>query len=828
MNGLGTFRFHKFSGEEKKTNRYATNNNNYLYPKTSRYYQKTKTYQNRFPINTLNNNINYQSYQFKTKYSADIPNNFLKTFQINNNQNNNIINTQNNLDFPFKKIISTDFESIISHGDLNQIDKLLPQMLYNNLSFSNNNHLILILKQFQSILRFLFNEQEQLNNNNNAIENLFNNKNSNLNIKINELEQDENRSNKLLNANQAIIGKLVKKIRIYKNIIISSGNEKLIPNKRLLDIQKKKGFYICQICNAKTFKTYEDIHAHYIMNHINSYDNKKTLYNNNPNKIYFEKQLNIFKNEIKNTLLNNTKEYNEDKNEDIKNQNNLKNYSKFERNREQKNKTLSSNNLNTYINFNLEENNDINLYLNKLENTQKMQYEKLNDDLNKLKKDLLNEIKNIAVNQQITNKNKKIVNDIKVETNINVNEKNDNKINDLNQINNDKIIENNNTVNKEEINKIVIKENNEKIYDDENKINIKNSDDFKSNIFNNNANNNDNIYNIKESIKNEKENDFNNNNIVNSQANNSNEEDIKKSNNPKLFSTHNRYINEINIIKEESTIKDSTLNNIKDNSKYTYRNSQTPGNPSIIVESHDNPYMNNNNDNSKIENPSNIMEDKKIDISQNIPKYPGKNEFYELFNKRDKTKLLYDSKISIDKNFKIIKNDNENENEEKVNDIIDQETNKYLSNKDMNSLKIDDYRNIILNISNDNKNKGKNNSIFMKYYENILAKYDLNSVLNDIYQKELEKQKEIEKQKELETQKELEKKKELEREKQEKEIDEKIGNSNINFGKSFNLEYDEIINRKMSKRNEQSIKESKINKDSELEFLGKGGGEDLM
>ena len=60
MNGLGTFRFHKFSGEEKKTNRYATNNNNYLYPKTSRYYQKTKTYQNRFPINTLNNNINYQ------------------------------------------------------------------------------------------------------------------------------------------------------------------------------------------------------------------------------------------------------------------------------------------------------------------------------------------------------------------------------------------------------------------------------------------------------------------------------------------------------------------------------------------------------------------------------------------------------------------------------------------------------------------------------------------------------------------------------------------------------------------------------------------------
>lgn len=341
MNGLGTFRFHKFSEEEKKTNRYTTNSNNYLYPKTLRNIQKPKTYQNRFPINGLNNNINYQSYQFKTKYSADIPNNYIKTFQIDNN--NNLINTQNNLDFPYKKIISTDFESIISHGDLNQIDKLLPQMLYNNLSFSNNNHLILVLKQFQTILRLLFNEQEQLNNNNNVIENLFNNKNSNLNIKIKQLEQDENRSNKLLNANQAVIGKLVKKVRIYKNIIIASGNEKLIPNKRLLDIHKKKGFYVCQICNAKTFKTYEDIHAHYIMNHFNSYENKKILYNNNPNKIYFEKQLNIFKNEIKNTLLNSTKEYNEDINKDIKSQTNLKNYSKYESG-EHKNKTLSSNN----------------------------------------------------------------------------------------------------------------------------------------------------------------------------------------------------------------------------------------------------------------------------------------------------------------------------------------------------------------------------------------------------------------------------------------------------------------------------------------------------
>ena len=839
MNDLGTFRFHKFSEEEKKTYRHYTNNN-YLYPKTSRNFQKTKTYQNRFPMNTLNNNINYQSYQFKTKYSVDFPNNYIKTLEIKNNINNNLINTQNNLDFPYKKIINTDFESIISHGDLNQIDKLLPQMLYNNLSFSNNNHLILVLNQFQTILKFLFKEQEQLNNNNNSIEDLFNNKYSNLNIKINQLEQDENRSNKLLNANQVVIGKLVKKLRIFKNIIISSGNEKLIPKKRLLDIQKKKGFYVCQICNAKTFKTYEDIHTHYIINHFNSYDNKKVLYNNNPNKIYFEKQLNILKNEIKNTLINNYKEYNEDRNEDIKNQSNLKNYSKFERNRNQKNKTLSSNNLNTYTNFNLDENNDINLYLNKLENNQKIQYEKLNEDLNQLKKDIFNEIKNIAMNQQISNKNKKIINDVKAETN----EKKADIINNLNQNSNNKILKNNNTINKQEINKIIIKEKNE-IYNDVNKSN-KNIEDLKSNKFNNNdnndyfnnINNNDNNYyynNTKESIKNEKENDFTNkNNIVNSSDININEEDIKKNNNPKLFSISKHYIQDNNIIKEESTIKDSTLNNIKDNSKYTYnQNNPTPGNPSIIVESHDNPYI--INDNSKIINSRNIKEDNKVNILQNIPKNPGKNELFELFNKRDKQKLFGNNKISINDSYKIIKNDSigelSKENEEKVSNIIDQENNKYLNNKDIKSLNNDEIRKIIFNIDNENKNKGKNNSTFMKYYENILVKFNLNSVLEDINQIEMKKEKELERQKELEIQKELKRKMELEKEKQEKEIDNKIGNSNINFDQSFNIDYGEILNSNMPQKKQQSIKESKRIKDSEQDLmnkLGKGGGDDLI
>ena len=255
----------------------------------------------------------------------------------------------------------------------------------------------------------------------------------------------------------------------------------------------------------------------------------------------------------------------------------------------------------------------------------------------------------------------------------------------------------------------------------------------------------------------------------------------------------------------------------------------------MIVESHDNPYLNNNTENSKIINPSKIMEDKNIIISQNITNNPGKNEFFELFKKRDKSKLFDNNKKLINDHYEIFKNNNDSvilkENEEKVNERIDQETNKYLNNKDINSLKIDEYRNVILNIANENNNKGKNNSIFMKYYGNILGKTNLYSILEYIKQIEIEKEKEKEREKELEKQKDLERKMELEREKQEKEIDEKLGNSNINLGKSFNLDYGEILERKNTNKKE-SIKESKFNKDnSEYDLMKKyerGGGSEFL
>ena len=82
-----------------------------------------------------------------------------------------------------------DFENIIKNGELAKIDTLLPQMLFNNLSFTNNNHLQLLLQRYQTLLRFLFAQQEQLININNQREELFNNEDSDLNKKSKKLNR---------------------------------------------------------------------------------------------------------------------------------------------------------------------------------------------------------------------------------------------------------------------------------------------------------------------------------------------------------------------------------------------------------------------------------------------------------------------------------------------------------------------------------------------------------------------------------------------------------------------------------------------------------------
>ena len=124
-------------------------------------------------------------------------------------------------------------------------------------------------------------------NNNDQMERSFNDDNSSFKRKTKQIEQEEYRMNNLLHANKLQIRKLTKRINGLKSFLISTGNEKLIPKKSLSNIRGKDGLYHCQICQGRTFKSYEQFHTHHIIDHFNSYSDKNILYNsNNFNKMY--------------------------------------------------------------------------------------------------------------------------------------------------------------------------------------------------------------------------------------------------------------------------------------------------------------------------------------------------------------------------------------------------------------------------------------------------------------------------------------------------------------------------------------------------------------
>ena len=850
MSGPGTFRFHRFSEEEKKPYRYNTTSNKFFNSNSFTNPHKIRAYQNTSPnqgfYNNNINNLNYKSYQFQKKYPSNITNINLKSFQTNNTNEDNPIYSKNNIaglnQFPLKALINSDFEIMLQNGDLTRINEILTQMVLNNISFTNNNHLQLVLNKFQILLRFLFSEQQKLLNINNQIEGMFNDKNSNLNKKIEQLDKEENKINNLLTKNQLHIGLLRKKIKNYKNILVSSGHERLIPNKILSDIQPKDGVYHCQICPGKIFKSYEQIHTHYIIEHFNSNDNNMIYNSNMVNKRYFDNKLNTLKNELKNELYNINMQYDDysyKRNDDLGEETNLKNKNSnyYERIQSQRNRPLSSNNLPIYSNFNLNGNNEINSYLRKLEIEQKMQYENLNDNLNKLKNEIFNEIKNLAKNKPLSH-DKKILDDINVETNIIqknttiINENNNNldnneKINEnpyqFNNFNNNDNLYNNNKKNNDYTNN---KDNDYKTY--KNKIND-NNNEFNNNINYNKEFNNNNEFNNDYNMNNnlDKDNKNYNMNIVNNNYYNyihnenisENENDIN--NKSKLLSNiKDKYTKNIQTIREESGRNESTLNN--NNSKYTYRERTTQGNmnkSSIIGDQIiDNPYSKDkkNNDNNKILTKSkfgdsiNIINDNNSLITN-----PDKNQFKELYDKREKATLfnknndllnVYDHYkiINIDKNYteSVLKLKNDN-----IENLIKDHQNKYLNNNNEKSIKKDEYIDIILNIMNDNINKGKNNSLFMKYYNNLIEKNNLNSILQKI--EDEKKQKEID----------------MKNNEEEDEIKQtKIGiNSN-------EIDFDDILNTKPIKKKKNQIRESQLDiyESNTLKNLEKGGGDDSI
>ena len=696
-----TFRFHKFTEEEKKPDRYGnTYSKGFFSSNLLSTRQKSRPFQNRQSSSQdyTSKNFNSKSYQFKN--SNNIPSLTSRNFNKNNffYSDNNLSSSSN---FPLGKIINTDFGLILKKGDTTIIDKFLPQMIYNDLSFSNNNHLQLILKKFQDVLEFLFTEQNKLLNNNNQIEELYNNQNSNLNKKLRQLEQDEYRTNNLLNANHAQISRLVKKIKTYKRILISTGNEKLIPNITLMKMESKGGYYHCEIC-PEIFKTYEEIHTHYIMEHFKSFDNKNMIYNsNNLNKKYFENQLNMFKTQLKNELLYINKEYddvaNNKKYSDLKQDINLSDVNrsnKFINSQTHRNKIHSSNNLRDFRDISSFPNNGINSQLKILESEQKQQFQKMTEYFNKLKLDIFNEIKNLGINQSNEN-------NIKIEI-LNTNQENDNNVNSQN---------------------------------DKNQNNDTNNND--NNIHTNNINNNKYINNSKIIPENKEESkySFNTPGLNNSSfkapsinpylSENNNIED-KNNNKNSQFGEN---INDNN--NDKNNNNDINKNNSNNNSDINNSNNNTNNNNDI---------NNNNNDNyDKNDNNYKIIQKSQIEekISYNNNNYFKKsimqnsieNEIRDSFN--NKIKRLDPKITNLLSEYNSYKN---KDNSKEIEEIIKEREQKYCKNKK-------DYKEIINNIMKDNKKKSELGPKFMEYYNKAIENYnipELKTIALEYQQKEEE------------------------------------------------------------------------------------------
>ena len=664
MIGQNTFRFHKFTEEEKKPDRYGnTYSKGFFSSNLLSTRQKSRAFQNRqsSSLDYASKNFNSKSYQFKN--SKNIPSltsrNFNKNYFIYSDNNASLSSN-----FPLDKIINTDFNFIFKKGDTTIIDKFLPPMIYNDLSFSNNNHLQLILKKFQNVLEFLFTEQNKLLNNNNQIEELFNNKNSNLNKKLRQLEQDEYSTNHLLTANHEQISRLVKKIKAYKSILISTGNENLIPNITLMKMESKGGYYHCEICPGIIFKTYEEIHAHYIKEHFKSFDNKNMIYNsNNLNKKYFENQLNMFKAQLKNELLNINKEYddlaNNKKYSDLKQNKNLSDANRINNlinNQTLRNKIHSSNNLREFRNISSVPNNEINNHLNRLEFEQQQQFQRMTEEFDKLKTEIFSQIKNLGTNQPI----------IIESTNENIIIKSTNEKNDEEPIDNSQII------NKKENNSIKGDINQNINNNEGKKINKKKEYISSSQKIEEESRENEISYTPGVGLNNSSvKSSFKGNPYLDDQNNNKSQfgENISDNNNIKKTSQLEENINDNNNVIKKSQFQKS----INDNKNNYYKKS-------IIPDSIENEMK------ISFQNQIKHLDPNIIKLSQDY------NYIFESYKNKEKAK--------------------------KIEEIIKEREQKYYKNKK-------DYKEIIYNIMKDNKNKSEHEPKFLEYYNKVIENYNI-------------------------------------------------------------------------------------------------------
>ena len=689
---LKNFQFHKFNINSQRN---FYNSNDFGNRKKSRTHSAGF-----YKIGNGNNN----------RYSNYAPTNFSQTIPQKNNMN--IFNKISQDKFPSKRIISSDFESMLKYGDSSKIDELLPHMIYNDLSFAKNNHLKLVLSNFQTLLKYLFSEQQNLINKNNKIEAMFNNKNSNMNNRVRKKENEEYELNKQLKTNNKQIEELNEKIKIYKNKIINSGKEYLIPkNYAATKSNNKFGLYTCQICLGKTFKTYEDFQEHYIKEHTNNkiQMNKNYKTYNNITKSYLDNKLNKFKDEVKNIILN------------IQDQKN----NRFENNFKENEKINSKANNNIKMsNFNLINNEDenINEHLNRLEYEQKEQYEQLNIKINKMKEEVFKELRNLKYKAPLINNNLSKKNDEEEKNNNDKTNNNDITDDTINLIYNQKSSPNNNGQNIELNvfnNPFYNKSSENNIGINKNKINnepqkqILNTSPIINNIFEKPKKNELDNANLNNQ-KNENDQIDNTNNITDEIIN---KEEIIQKNTININHSTGKYIDKSKIIQEESgTVNNQTQNNNTNNQDNTIDNKEKiyTNTGDGVVKSQNKLFISNLNDVTKFSILQSKIEEK---------------DFIDKIKERDEKLLLNKNKNmgDVEEEYEAVKLKNMNLLEKKEEDLIKKHQNKYFD-EDNQNLGKDDYEKIIKNIMENNK-KNFDNKHYKEFFNNLMKKNKLSELI---------------------------------------------------------------------------------------------------
>lgn len=314
--------------------------------------------------------------------------------------------------FPFKEIISLDFEKIIMAGKISLIEKYFPKMRFQKFKSSANPNLALLLSSFQNLLNYLFSLHDKATYANNQIEELINDKNSDLNKKKTKIENKIEDTKHEILSNSLKIKNLQNKIKKYKTVLYSTGNQNLIPNDFApLDIHDDNGIFYCEICPYRKFRSYEKVHAHYVKHHLNldrmKYQSQRNF---NFEKYYFESKLNFIKDELKSTLINiNRKdELDNKKFEDLKahftnliqmynDANNLKQMSIA---KSQVGNTNTSIKL-MHSNTGGEQNDQINSLLKSIQSKQDEQFQKFQNDFEDFKYEILNQLMNISQGKKI-------------------------------------------------------------------------------------------------------------------------------------------------------------------------------------------------------------------------------------------------------------------------------------------------------------------------------------------------------------------------------------------------------------------------------------------